>query len=162
MDKQQKVLEALQQLNIPFDTINHPAVYTIDEMDALQLPHGEGVVKNLFLRDFKGRRHFLVMLRQDKTADLKSLREKLGSTPLSFASEERLMQHLGLTKGSVSPFGVLNDTEHAVEVVFDSDLEGSACIGVHPNENTATVFLSYDNLVRVITACGNPVRTVEI
>ncbi|SDO09999.1 prolyl-tRNA synthetase associated domain-containing protein [Acetanaerobacterium elongatum] len=162
MDKQQVVFDTLKQLNIPYEAVNHPAVYTIDEMDALHLPHGESVVKNLFLRDFKGRRHFLVVLRQDKTADLKALRDKLGCTPLSFASQERLMQYLGLTKGSVTPFGVLNDTGHTVEVVFDSDLEGSACIGVHPNENTATVFLSYDNLVRVITCCGNPVRTVEL
>ena len=162
MDKQQVVFDTLKQLNIPYEAVNHPAVYTIDEMDALHLPHGESVVKNLFLRDFKGRQHFLVVLCQNKTADLKALRDKLGCTPLSFASEERLMQHLGLTKGSVTPFGVLNDSEHTVEVVFDGDLVGSAYIGVHPNENTATVFLSYDDLVRVITYCGNPVSAVKI
>lgn len=162
MDKQQQVLDALQELNITYELVRHPAVYTIEEMDALTLPHKECVAKNLFLRDAKGKRHFLVVLEQSKTADLKHLRQALGSTPLSFASEERLMNHLSLTKGSVTPLGVLNDPEHAVEVVFDSDLIGSTCIGVHPNDNTATVFLSYNDLCRVIERCGNAVSTVEI
>ncbi len=156
MDKKQNVLDTLKNMDIPYELMEHPAVYTIDEMIALELPHKEWVVKNLFLRDAKGKRHFLVVLSQEKTADLKQLRQEIGCTALSFASEERLMRYLGLTKGAVTPFGILNDAEHAVEVVLDSDLAGRQRIGVHPNVNTATVYLSYESLLRVFRELDVP------
>lgn len=77
------------------------------------------MVKNLFLRDAKGKRHFLVVLDKDKRADLKALQEQLSCSKLSFASEERLKKHLGLSRGSVTPLGILNDAQGMVELVFD-------------------------------------------
>ena len=82
------------------------------------------MVKNLFLRDAKGKRHFLVVLDKDKRADLKALQEQLSCSKLSFASEERLKKHLGLSRGSVTPLGILNDAQGMVELVFDRDLIG--------------------------------------
>ena len=160
-EKRSIVFEALEALGVPYEVWEHPAVYTIEEMDALHLPDPSVVVKNLFLRDAKGKQHFLVELQKDKQADLRALGEHLG-VKLSFASEERLMKYLGLEKGAVTPFGILNDTERAVEVLLDADLECMPLIGVHPNENTATVVLKPADLVRIIERHGNPVEYMKV
>ena len=102
---------------------NHPAAYTMEEIEALHLTRpNESIAKNLFLRDGSGKRHFLVLVAGDKLVDLKTLRQTIGSSRLSFASEERLMKHLKVTKGSVSPMGILNDEHLAVEVFIDEEL----------------------------------------
>ena len=160
-EKRSIVFEALEALGVPYEVWEHPAVYTIEEMDALHLPDPSVVVKNLFLRDAKGKQHFLVVLQKDKQADLRALGEHLG-VKLIFASEERLMKYLGLEKGAVTPFGILNDTERAVEVLLDADLECMPLIGVHPNENTATVVLKPADLVRIIERHGNPVEYMKV
>ena len=161
--KQKKICDILDQLDIPFEIQEHPPVYTIEEMELLQLgKDGDEIAKNLFLRDSKGKRHFLVVLRKDKKADLKELRGQIGSTALSFASEERLEQYLGLTKGAVTPFGIIHDTQHAVEILLDEDLRKSARVGVHPNVNTATVWLSPHDLERFIKELGNPLRFIRL
>ena len=160
-EKRSIVFEALEALGVPYEVWEHPAVYTSEEMDALHQPDPSVVVKNLFLRDAKGKQHFLVVLQKDKQADLRALGEHLG-VKLSFASEERLMKYLGLEKGAVTPFGILNDTERAVEVLLDADLECMPLIGVHPNENTATVVLKPADLVRIIERHGNPEEYMKV
>lgn len=162
MDQQKKVCETLENLKISYELTNHTAVYTIEEMEALGLSGIEDVCKNLFLRDAKGKRHFLVVMQKDKKADLKALRLQLGCTPLSFASEERLMKYLGLTKGAVTPLGVLNDSNADVEVVFDSDLKGKYRLGIHPNVNTATVWISFEDLKKVVENNGNDIIYITI
>lgn len=164
MDKKEKVYQKLREMGIAFELIEHPAAFTIEEIDALNLSEENcnAVVKNLFLRDAKGRRHFLVVLRKDKQANLVALQEEIGSTKLSFASEERLQRLLGVTKGSVSPLGILNDEEREVELAIDSDLMGQKRVGVHPNDNTATVFLSFEDLKRVILEHGNHIHFIKI
>jgi len=162
MDKQQKVLQKLNQLNISYEITNHYAVYTTDEMEELGLTEHGNVCKNLFIRDAKGKRHFLVVLDKDKQADLKKIREQLGTTGLSFASEERLSKYLNLSKGAVSPLGVVNDEEHLVEVVFDKDLINKQKLGIHPNDNTATVWISFDDLKKLIDNNGNTIHYLNI
>lgn len=159
--KRDLVLQTLAERNIPYQLWEHPAVYTIEEMDALDLPAPEAVVKNLFLRDAKGRRYFLVVLSKEKQADLRALGERLG-VKLSFASPERLAACMGLEKGSVTPFGVLNDQERKVEVLLDQDLRTRPLVAVHPNENTATVALAPDDLLQVLEDHGNPVTWLEL
>lgn len=161
MDKEQ-VLQKLAELGIRYEIAEHPAAFTIEDIDREGLPHSEDICKNLFLRDAKGRRHFLVVMSKEKRADLALLQQQLGSTKLSFASEERLMTYLKLQKGAVTPLGILNDTGHTVEVVFDSDLVGRARLGVHPLVNTATVWISYEDLLRIIRENGNTVSTVRL
>jgi len=156
------VYALLEQKKIPYEKYVHPAVYTIEEMEKAGVSEKGLVVKNLFLRDAKGKRHFLVTLHKDKKADLKELQTQLGCTKLSFASEERLEKYLGLKKGAVTPLGILNDEEQAVEVVFDEDLTGEPKLGVHPNDNTATVFLSFENLKALIQEHGNDITFVRI
>ncbi|WP_295625698.1 prolyl-tRNA synthetase associated domain-containing protein [uncultured Intestinimonas sp.] len=159
--KRDLVLQTLAERNIPYQLWEHPAVYTIEEMDALDLPAPEAVVKNLFLRDAKGRRYFLVVLSKEKQADLRALGERLG-VKLSFASSERLAACMGLGKGSVTPFGVLNDQERKVEVLLDQDLRTRPLVAVHPNENTATVALAPEDLLQVLEDHGNPVTWLEL
>lgn len=159
--KRDVVLRTLAEQNIPYQLWEHPAVYTIEEMDALDLPAPEAVVKNLFLRDAKGRRYFLVVLSKEKQADLRALGERLG-VKLSFASPERLAACMGLEKGSVTPFGVLNDQERKVEVLLDQDLRTRPLVAVHPNENTATVALAPEDLLQVLEDHGNPVTWLEL
>lgn len=163
MEPKTKVYELLNSLGIRYEVIDHPAAFTIEDLDALEeFRNNSWVAKNLFLRDEKGRRHFLVMLDKHKMADIRSIRAQLGSSHLSFASEERLMRYLKLTKGSVTPMGIMNDEDHSVEVVFDRDLVGRDIIGVHPNDNTATVLLSYSDLYHIIRTYGNPIHIIDL
>lgn len=162
MDTEQKVYDKLDELKISYELIHHIAVYTVEEMAEAVPVNNEHIVKNLFLRDEKGRTHFLVVLEKHKKADLKNIRSQLGCSTLSFASEERLWKYLRLTKGAVTPLGILNDDACEVKVVFDKDLVGKEKIGIHPNVNTATVFLSYADLKKVIEHNGNEICFVEI
>lgn len=157
----EQVLELLRELNIPYQMVAHAAVYTIDEMERLHLPQAEWVAKNLFLRDDKKRNYYLLSLREEKRVDLKALRTTLGSRPLTFASEGDLEAILGLKKGAVTPFGVLNDEARRVQVLLDRDFQGRQ-MGVHPNENTATVWLATEDLLRVIRCHGNDVTFLEL
>ena len=93
---------------------------------------------------------------------IKALRGQLGTSALSFASEDRLKRFLGLEKGAVTPLGILNDEARAVEVLFDRDLAGLPSLGVHPNRNTATVFLAFSDLESLIRSHGNSVSFVAI
>ena len=145
-NQKQRVYDALEQLKIKYEVVEHEPVHTMEVMDRLGLPQKGTLRKNLFLRDAKGKRHFLVTCDEKKTVDLKTLGRQLGAGNLSFASEDRLEKYLGLKQGSVSPFGLMNDTEHAVEFFIDKDLSRCKSLGIHPLENTATVFLSFKDL----------------
>lgn len=158
----QKVYDVLEVMNISYDVVEHPAVYTIEEMEELNIDSKNEVVKNLFIRDDKKNRFFLIVLHKDKRADLRELRKQLNSRPLTFASEKYLFKYLGLNKGAVSPFGVLNDTECTVEVIFDKDILAFERIGVHPNDNTATVWIRPQDLELVIKNHGNVISYIDI
>ena len=160
--ERQKVLDYLYDMNITYDIIEHPAVYTIEEMDNLCIDNKNQVVKNLFVRDDKKKRYFLISVQKDKRVDLKELKIKLNSRPLSFASESALYEILGLDKGSVTPLGVLNDASCKVEVVLDSDVRYFHRIGIHPNDNTATVWIKPEDLEAVIRKHGNTFSYVEM
>ena len=169
-----KVLDVLENAGIRYRMVSHDPVYTIEEMERLHLDADALIAKNLFLRDARGKRHFLflrdargkrhflVVLAKDKVVDLKALRRRLGTSALSFASEDRLKRLLGLEKGAVTLLGILNDEARAVEVLFDRDLAGLPALGVHPNHNTATVFLPLADLESLIRSHGNAVSFVDI
>ncbi len=162
MTKQQKVYQVLNELSIPYTVTEHPPVVTIEEMDALKITEKGTVCKNLFVRDQKGKKHYLIILQKDKIADLTKLGVLIESGKLSFASPERLDKYLGLEKGAVSPLGIINDTEHQVVVVLDRDLKGITNLGFHPNDNTATVFFTYDDLLKLIAHYGNTLVNIRI
>jgi Ala-tRNA(Pro) deacylase len=158
--EREKVLQKLDEMNIEYTMKEHPAVYTIEEMEHLGV--ADDVVKNLFLRDAKGKRHFLVVLLKEKQADLKSISDQIGCSRLSFASEDRLQKYLKLTKGSVTPLGILNDPEGLVEVVFDRDLTKTGRLGIHPNDNTATVWMSFDALLGIVKRGASPIHFINL
>lgn len=159
--EKQAIIELLNHLKITYECVLHQAVFTIDEMDKLNLPKAEVVAKNLFLRDDKKQNYYLVSAHEEKRVDLKALREKITSRPLSFATEEDLNTILGLQKGAVTPFGILNDQERKVKVLIDT-VFSDGLIGVHPNVNTATVWLKTTDLIKIIRQHGNPVELVEL
>ena len=156
----QDIKTFLDEKKLKYEWVEHKAVFTIDEMEELGLESMDEIAKNLFLRDQKGKRHFLVVVKGEKQVNLKDLGEKLG-TRLSFASEERLEKYMRLKKGAVTPLGVLNDEACAVEVYMDEDLCKLERIGVHPNENTASVYLSPDDLLNIIREHGNRLEIIS-
>ena len=142
------IITLLDNRKIEYSLVQHKAVFTIDEMNEVDIPHKERIAKNLFLRDDKKRSYYLVSIEEDKRADLKVLRTLLSSRPLSFASEEELESILSLRKGEVTPFGLLNDNEHRAVFILDSYFSGGI-IGIHPNDNSATVFLETKELLSI-------------
>lgn len=159
---EEKVYNVLQELDIDYTVHRHPAVYTADEARQYWSAIKGGHPKNLFLRDEKGKNHYLLIISYEKRADLKVLQTTLGSSRLSFASERRLFQHLGLSAGSVSVFGIINDKTNAVEVVIDKDLLEEEYINFHPNVNTATLTIRTEDFIRFLEAQGNRFRAVSV
>ena len=157
----QEIYELLNSKGITYEVLEHKAVYTMEDMDKVGITAKGGVCKNLFLRDAKGKKHFLITIPEERRVDLKALSVKLESTKLSFASAERLSTYLGVGQGCVSPFGVLNDGSCSVTVIFDQSLQFSHAVGVHPNDNTASVWLDFKSLRQVIEEHGNPVKIIK-
>jgi Ala-tRNA(Pro) deacylase len=161
VSQKQKVLNLLNSHNIDFELIEHEAMYTIAQMVQAGLTDGYCICKNLFLRDYKGHNHYLVVLLKDKKADLKAIEDKIGSSRLSFASEQRLDKYLKLQKGSVSPFGIINNVNHEVTLIIDEDLKNAGKVGFHPNDNTATVIMDYKDFINIINMFGNKIVYFE-
>jgi Ala-tRNA(Pro) deacylase len=159
---EQEVYDALAALAIAFERFAHPPVFTVEEAERYWAGIPAAHCKNLFLRNARGSRHYLVVLGHAKKADLKTLAVALGDDRLSFASPERLMRLLHLTPGAVSPFGLIHDSAREVIVVLDSDLPGTERIGFHPNVNTATITLATDEFLRFLAEKGNVVKRVRI
>ncbi len=158
-----EVYDYLRERNIGFETTEHQAVYTMEELSDVVLPYPEADAKNLFVRDDKKRQYYLITVKGDKRVDLKAFRRQHATRPLSFASENELMDILGLIPGAVTPLGILNDAEHRVQLYLDEAfLDSPGLIGVHPNDNTATVWLKTEDLIATIQEHGSTVRVVPI
>ncbi len=158
-----EVYDYLRERNIGFETTEHQAVYTMEELSDVVLPYPEADAKNLFVRDDKKRQYYLITVKGDKRVDLKAFRRQHATRPLSFASENELKDILGLVPGAVTPLGILNDAEHRVQLYLDEDfLDSPGLIGVHPNDNTATVWLKTEDLIAIIQEHGSTVRVVPI
>ena len=152
----EEILSMLDQQQIDYQAVNHPAVYTAEEADKYTADYDFARAKNLFLHD---KHHlYLVMMRDDQRLDMKQLRQQLESGRLSFAKEQQLTAILGVTTGAVSPFNLLNDQQHQVKVVVDKGLLAeSPLIGCHPNVNTQTVIIKISDLLEMIRQWGNEV-----
>jgi Ala-tRNA(Pro) deacylase len=156
------VYATLDALGISYDTVEHPAVFTAEEAALHWADVPATKVKNLFLRNKKGDRHYLVILELSKHADLRQLVRIVGDDRLSFGSPERLMASLGLTPGSVSPFGLIHDAKHAVRVIVDDDLRRAERLIFHPNINTASLTISVKDFERFLASVGNTVKWVNL
>lgn len=151
----------LKAHGVEFEVNEHKAVFNMEALDSVNLAYPEWDAKNLFLRDDKKRHYYLISVKGDKRVDLKAFRKQYGLRRLSFASVHDLLTLMGLTPGSVTPLGLLNDTDCKVHFYLDAEFVGNI-IGVHPNDNTATVWLNADKLVELIKAHGNAVDIVEL
>lgn len=161
--RKEQILACLAKKEIWHEITEHRAVFNMDEISDAALPYPKAGAKNLFLRDDKKRNYYLVIVKGDKKIDLKLFREKTNTRPLSFASENELMEIMGLIPGAVTPFGILNDTECKVAVFIDEIFfDQPKLIGIHPNDNTATVWLKTDDLVSIIKNHGNQVHGIQI
>lgn len=156
------VYDRLAELGIAYERHEHPPVPTVEVAERYWSGIEATHCKNLFLRNQKGNRHYLVILEHSKKADLRAVADQIGDGKLSFASPERLAKYLGLTPGSVSPFGLINDREHVVRVVLDRDLKSAARLSFHPNINTRTLVVSSADFERFLAACGNVVTYVTV
>ncbi|MEW9097143.1 MAG: prolyl-tRNA synthetase associated domain-containing protein [Clostridiaceae bacterium] len=161
-EQEKRVYDVLAELNIPYTRYEHEAVFTIEEADKLNIDIKGEHCKNLFIRNRKGNIHYLLVIQEWKKVDLKKLADQIESTSLSFASEERLNKYLGLTPGSVTPFGLINDEEKEVQVLLDKDIANLGNISFHPNVNTATITISYKDFDKFLQWCGNKVSYVNI
>jgi Ala-tRNA(Pro) deacylase len=156
------VYRVLDELRIPYTRHEHPPVFTVEEAQEHWASIAATHCKNLFLRNKKGVTHYLVIAESTKPVDIASLTAKLNEDRLSFASPERLATHLGLTPGSVSPFGLVHPGSRDVRVIVDADLRQSREVAFHPNINTATIVLAWSDLERFLAHCGNVVRYVQL
>ena len=140
--------EVLKKLNIEFKEIEHDAVFTIEQAQGIK-DKIEGLgCKNLFLTDKNGK-YILIVLSENKKANIKQIEKIVNTSHLSFAKETELKSILQLKQGSVTPFGILNDNDNKVMIVIDNDLKGKKLL-FHPNVNTKTISISYDDLIKFI------------
>jgi Ala-tRNA(Pro) deacylase len=157
---EQAVLDHLEALGIPFSRHTHPPVFTVEEAERYWAEIPATHCKNLFLRNAKGTRHYLVVMEHTRIANMRDLATRLGDDRLSFASAERLQKYLGLSPGSVSPFGLVHPSARDVIVVVDAGLAAAERLGFHPNVNTATITLTAGDFFRFLRSRGNVVRPV--
>lgn len=157
----QAVSDFLETHQIEFQRCEHPAVYTCEEADQLvpELPGAR--TKNLFLRDRRGKRHFLLIVRPEQTIDLRALSKQIESTPLSMASPERLKKHLGVEPGSVSFLSLIHEKSQAVEVIIDQAVWNASHITSHPMVNTATIVLSHRAVEQILQLTGHRYRVLS-
>ena len=154
--------EFLARHGIHAERHEHPPVMTVEESERLVPTLPGAKTKNLFLRDKKGVRHFLVTVRHDLAVDLDALAGVLGLNRLGFASPERLEKYLGTKPGAVSLLGLMNDAEHAVEFVIDRALWDASAVHAHPLVNSATMVIPHGQLERFLAATGHQPRVIEV
>lgn len=162
MERKQIVYQYLHSHGIPYETYEHPEAPTIEI--AKQYWHNDGSkhCKNLFFRNHKGDRHYLVIFDCDQSLAIHDLEHRLHQGKLSFASETRMDKYLGLRPGSVSPFGLINDTENHVHLFIDNHLREYPNLSFHPNDNTATIKIEFADFMHYLEACGNSYEFIEM
>lgn len=157
----QEVIDLLDSKKIKYEIVEHPAVFTIDEMLECNLPHPEQIAKNLFVRDDKKQKYYLITCLEDKKINLKDFRNEHGTRPLSFASEDDLMAKMGVIRGAVTPLAILNNEDKDVIVFMDKDYEHKV-MGIHPCDNTATVYINARDVSKLIKDHGNELHFIKL
>lgn len=151
----QKVLDYLTTNNIEHSWYTHEEAPTIEIARTQWRADGSKHCKNLFFRNHKGNRHYLVILDCEQDLDIHDLEQRLHQGKLSFASPHRMERYLGLLPGSVSPFGLINDTENHVHLFIDENLKKEKSLSFHPNDNRATVVISQAEFMHYLSIAGN-------
>lgn len=158
----QEILDYLKEKNLLHEVTEHKAVCNMEEVSQIYIPYPEAEAKNLFVRDDKKRNYYLITVKGNKRVDLKEFKTKNNTRRLSFASKQDLMDIIGVAAGSVTPLALLNDKDLKVVFYLDKDfLNDKRIIGIHPNDNTATVWLKIEDLIDIIKEHGNQVNIIE-
>jgi Ala-tRNA(Pro) deacylase len=161
MNKEQ-IYEFIKSKNIWYEITEHKAVFNMADLARINIPYPESDAKNLFVRDDK-KNYYLITIKGNKKVNLKEFKKSNNIRNLSFASENDLMNILGLIPGAVTPLGLLNDKDLKVSFYLDKDfVYEDSIIGIHPNDNTATIWIKVDDLVNIIKEHGNTVNIVKI
>lgn len=158
----ENVLTFLKAHNLEHSFYTHPEAPTIDIARQYWLKDGSKHCKNLFFRNHKGNRHYLVVLDCERDLDIHDLEKRLHQGKLSFASPQRMEKYLGLSPGSVSPFGLINDVENHVHLFIDENLKKESSLSFHPNDNHATVVISQEEFMRYLSIVGNTHEFIEM
>lgn len=162
MDKQQ-TYDYLTKHNINYEITEHEAVFNMDELGRVDVPYPGRDAKNLFVRDDKKQNYYMITVKGAKRVDLKQFKKDHGTRHLSFASADDLQNILKLIPGAVTPLGLLNTDDKNIAFFLDEDFKNDGgVIGVHPCDNTATVWLQTSDLIDLIKAHGNPVTLISL
>lgn len=162
MRGQKELYQVLDKLGISFDYHEHPPLNTIEEAIVHWKDFNSGRCKNIFFRNHKGNRHYLVVLEHLRQLDIHDLEKRLRQGKLTFASDSRLMKYLGVEPGSVSPFGLINDTENHVHLFIDEQLNDFERLAFHPNVNTASLVISKSDFLRFLEFTGNSYEFIKL
>ena len=162
MEGQKELYDLLEQLGIEYEYHEHPPAPTVEEAVRYWNDIDAAKCKNLFLRNHKGNRHYLVIIEHTHALAIHDLEKMLRQGKLSLASEKRLQKYLGLRPGSVSPFGLINDAEHHVHLFLDENLQQFDRISFHPNVNTATLVVSFADFLRFLDHRGNTYEFLKL
>ncbi len=157
-----KVLDYLTSNNIEYSWYTHDEAPTIEIARTQWRADGSKHCKNLFFRNHKGNRHYLVVLDCERDLHIHDLEQRLHQGKLTFASPRRMAQYLGLCPGSVSPFGLINDSENHVHLFIDENLKKEESLSFHPNDNRATVVISQQEFMRYLSMVGNSYEFIEL
>ena len=160
--RSRKVFDYLDAHDIKYEAYTHPESPTIEIAKQYWRNDGSVHCKNLFFRNHKGNRHYLVCFDCDRDMAIHDLEQRLRQGKLSFASPERMTRYLGLEPGSVSPFGLINDEEHHVHLFLDKNLEQATSLSFHPNDSRGTVVVSREEFMRYLDAVGNSWEFIEL
>ena len=155
MDRKQPVFDFLNARGIRYEWYEHPEAPTIEIARQWWRDDGSKHCKNLFFRNHKGDRHYLVCFDSERSLAIRDLEARLRQGKLTFASPERMMRYLGLEPGSVSPFGLINDAEHHVHLFLDRNLLYCPSLSFHPNDCRATVVIARTEFERYLARVGN-------
>lgn len=162
MNGDPKLYQLLDELHIAYEYIEHPPAPTIEIAKQYWAGHEAQHCKNLFFRNHKGNRHYLVILNCDRDMAIHDIEKQLHQGKLSFASEARMDKYLGVKPGSVTPFGLINDTEHHVTVFLDQTLQQAEKLSFHPCINTASLIIKREDLIKFLEYCGNEYLWMEV
>ena len=159
---QARVYEYLESLGIRYDYYEHPEAPTIEIASHFYRGEGTTLCKNLFFRNHKGNKHYLVIMDSSRMMDIHAMEKVLHQGKLSFASPERMMRYLGVKPGSVSLFNLVNDENHEVKLFVDRHLTEVEKVSFHPNDNRASLVISSEDMMRFIEKVGNEYEYVSV
>jgi Ala-tRNA(Pro) deacylase len=162
MRGQKELYTLFEELSIRFEYYEHPPLATIEEAKIHWKDYNSGRCKNIFFRNHKGDKHYLVILEHLRQLEIHDLEKRLKQGKLTFASDQRLKKYLGLEPGSVSPYGLINDKEKHVHLFIDEKLNEFDRLAFHPNVNTATLVISKTDFLKFMNHTGNTFEFIKL